>query len=191
MSITTALTTDPLSGPRQVADVEIVIPVHNEEAGLERSVRRLHAYLSARFPLRWLVTIADNASRDRTWGIACRLSSELDRVRAIHLDRKGRGRALRAAWTASDAAVVAYMDVDLSTDLDALLPLTAPLLSGHSDVAIGTRLAAGSSVARGPKRELISRAYNLILRATLRSGFSDAQCGFKRFAPTSPASSSP
>src|SRR5258708_1436550 len=93
--------------------------------------------------------------------------------------RKGRGRALRAAWPASDAPVVAYMDVDLSTDLDALLPLVAPLLSGHSDVAIGSRLAPGARVVRGPKRELISRSYNQLLRTVLRVRFRDAQCGFK------------
>ncbi len=71
------------------------------------------------------------------------------------------------------------MDVDLSTDLRALLPLVAPLLSGHSDVAIGTRLAHGARVVRGPKRELISRSYNAILHTVLRARFSDAQCGFK------------
>ena len=97
----------------------------------------------------------------------------------IRLDRKGRGRALRAAWSASEAQVVCYMDVDLSTDLRALLPLVAPLLSGHSDVAIGTRLAHGARVVRGPKRELISRAYNRLLHVALRARFSDAQCGFK------------
>src|SRR5207245_8583945 len=112
-------------------------------------------------------------------GIAGRLAVELVGVRAIHLDRKGRGRALKAAWSASEAPVVAYMDVDLSTDLDALLPLVAPLLSGHSDVAIGSRLAPGARVVRGPRREAISRTYNLILKTALRSGFSDAQCGFK------------
>ncbi len=100
-------------------------------------------------------------------------------VAAMHLARKGRGYALRAAWSSSDAPVVAYMDVDLSTSLPALLPLVAPLLSGHRDVAIGTRLAPGAHVVRGPKRELISRAYNLLLKLTLRGGFSDAQCGFK------------
>src|SRR5689334_18318826 len=78
-----------------VADVEIVVPVHDEEAGLDTSIRRLHDDLSSRFPLSWVVTIADNASRDRTWGIACRLASELDGVRAVHLEEKGRGRALR------------------------------------------------------------------------------------------------
>jgi putative flippase GtrA len=121
----------------------------------------------------------DNASTDRTWGIACRLAGELDGVAAMRLPAKGRGRALRAAWRSSDAPVVAYMDVDLSTDLDALLPLLAPLVSGHSDLAIGTRLAPTARVVRGPRREAISRAYNLILRTALRSGFSDAQCGFK------------
>jgi len=121
------------------------------ERDLEGSVRRLHAYLSERFPLSWTITIADNASRDQTWGIACRLAHQLPGVRAIHLNQKGRGRALRAAWSASPARVLAYMDVDLSTDLDALLPLVAPLLSGHSDVAIGPRLVAGASVVRGPK----------------------------------------
>src|SRR5207237_2164610 len=145
--------------PVNGADVEIVIPVYNEEATLEASVRRLHEYLSERFPLSWLVTIADNASRDHTWAVACRLAMELDGVQAVHLREKGRGRALRAAWSASTASVVAYMDVDLSTDLDALLPLVAPLVSGHSDVAIGTRLAHGSRVVRGHKRELISRTY--------------------------------
>src|SRR6202044_561931 len=110
---------------------------------------------------------------------ATRLASTVREVRALHLDLKGRGRALRAAWSASEAEVVAYMDVDLSTGLDALLPLIAPLLSGHSDVAIGSRLAPGARVLRGPKREVISRLYNLILRVLLHSRFSDAQCGFK------------
>src|SRR4051812_32995989 len=165
--------------PTRTLTVEIVIPVYNEEAGLARSIRRLHTYLRERFPLTWQITIADNASTDGTWTLARDLAHELDGVRATHLNEKGRGRALRACWSMSDAAVVAYMDVDLSTDLDALLPLVAPLVTGHSDVAIGTRLAAGSRVVRGPKREAISRSYNLILKATLHSGFSDAQCGFK------------
>jgi putative flippase GtrA len=111
--------------------------------------------------------------------VAQQLSHELDGVEVLHLRAKGRGRALRAAWLASPARVVAYMDVDLSTDLRALLPLVAPLISGHSDMAIGTRLSHSARVTRGHKRELISRSYNLILRTVLRARFSDAQCGFK------------
>ena len=123
--------------------------------------------------------IADNASTDSTPAVARDLAAALPGVRTVRLERKGRGRALRAAWAASDARVVCYMDVDLSTDLRALLPLVAPLLSGHSDVAIGTRLARSARVVRGPKRELISRTYNTLLHMTLRARFSDAQCGFK------------
>jgi putative flippase GtrA len=160
-------------------DVDIVVPVFDEEAALDRSVRRLHDFLSDGFPFSWRIVIADNASTDATPQIARGLAAELPNVEALRLEDKGRGRALRAAWSSSPARVVAYMDVDLSTDLRALLPLVAPLLSGHSDVAIGTRLANGSNVVRGAKRELISRAYNTILHTVLRARFSDAQCGFK------------
>ena len=158
---------------------EIVIPVRNEERDLAPSVRRLDAYLRDRFPFTTRITIADNGSTDRTWQEAQALAGELAAVRAVRLERPGRGGALRSIWSASDADVVAYMDVDLSTDLNALLPLLAPLLSGHSDVAIGTRLARGARVIRGPRREIISRCYNLLLHATFGTGFSDAQCGFK------------
>jgi len=164
-----------LAGPM----VEVVVPVHNEQEVLEASIWRLHGYLKASFPFSFRITIADNASTDATWPLARRLADQLPDVRAVHVPQKGRGRALRQVWSASDAAVVAYMDVDLSTGLEALLPLVAPLLSGHSDLAIGTRLANGAAVVRGPKRELVSRCYNLLLRATMRARFSDAQCGFK------------
>jgi putative flippase GtrA len=160
-------------------DVDIVVPVYNEAAQIESSVRALHDFVHDGFPLTARITIADNASTDGTWEKAAALANSLSGVRAIHLDEKGRGRALRAAWSASDAAVVAYLDVDLSTGLDALLPLVAPLVSGHSDIAIGTRLAPGARVVRGPVREIISRCYNSLLHLTLRGRFSDAQCGFK------------
>jgi glycosyltransferase involved in cell wall biosynthesis len=160
-------------------DVDVVVPVYNEEAALEQSIRRLHRFLTESFPFGWRMVVADNASTDRTEEIGRVLQSTLRGVSYLRLDRKGRGRALRQAWSRSDARVVAYMDVDLSTDLRALLPLVAPLLSGHSDIAIGSRLAHGARVVRGPKREIISRGYNHLLHATLRARFSDAQCGFK------------
>ena len=159
--------------------VDIVIPVYNEERDLGPSVRRLHEYLTSRFPFPAAITIADNASTDTTLAVAQGLTKEIPGVRVLHLDVKGRGRALRAAWLQSDAEIVAYMDVDLSTDLNALLPLVAPLASRHSELAIGSRLARGARVKRGPKREFISRAYMLVLRLSLGAHFSDAQCGFK------------
>jgi glycosyltransferase involved in cell wall biosynthesis len=160
--------------------VEIVIPVRNEQQELTGHVQQLIDHLRAAFPCAWQVTIADNGSTDGTWSLAQALAiANPGLVRAVHLDLPGRGRALRTVWSASDAEVVAYMDVDLSTDLRALLPLVGPLLSGEAEVAMGSRLAPGAHVVRGPKREIISRVYNLLLRTTLGVGFSDAQCGFK------------
>jgi putative flippase GtrA len=167
------------TAPGTATVLDVVVPVYNEAAGLEDCVRRLHAYLDEHLPYAVRITVADNASTDETLAIARRLARELEGVRVVHLDQKGRGRALKRVWSESDARVLAYMDVDLSTDLAALLPLVAPLITGHSDIAIGTRLSRSSRVVRGPKRELISRSYNLILRGALQAHFSDAQCGFK------------
>ena len=160
-------------------DLDIAMPVYNEAEQLTASVVTLRNYLDRSFPFTASVTIVDNASTDDTWGIARQLAATVPGVNALHLDQKGRGRALRAAWARSSAAVVSYMDVDLATGLDALLPLVAPLLSGQCDLSIGTRLAPGSRVVRGTRREFISRGYNMLLRSTLRSACTDAQCGFK------------
>jgi len=159
--------------------LDVVIPVHNEQHTVAASVRRLHHHLVQTFPYRFRITVADNASTDATAAVASGLVAELDGVALVRLAQKGRGRALKQVWMASDAPILAYMDVDLSTDLDALWPLVAPLMSGHSDLAIGSRLARGARVVRGTKREVISRCYNLVLRATLGARFTDAQCGFK------------
>lgn len=169
----------PLSVHHREPVLDVVVPVHNEENDLEPCVRRLHAHLAETFPYPFRITVADNASTDRTPRIAERLARELPGTEWLRLAEKGRGRALHTAWSRSRAPVLAYLDVDLSTDLAALLPLVAPLISGHSDIAIGTRLARGSRVVRGPKREIISRCYNGLLRSTLAVGFTDAQCGFK------------
>lgn len=169
------------ASPEQAAAcvVDVVIPVYNEARDLAPSVRKLRAFLDAGFPVPAMITIADNASVDGTLAIAEGLARELPNIRVIHLDAKGRGRALRAAWLSSPAPVVAYMDVDLSTDLAALHPLVAPLLAGERDVAIGSRLARGAQTRRGFKREFISRSYMLVLRMALGVRFTDAQCGFK------------
>ena len=178
---------EPLAGPSGMARedpadnpiVDIVVPVYNEEHDLASSVRRLRAHLDERFPFAARITIADNASTDATALIGQRLAAELEEVSYLRLDERGRGRALSAAWMGSAAEVVAYMDVDLSTDLDALLPLVSPLLTGESDIAIGSRLAPGARVHRGLKREVISRLYNRLLRVSLGIRVRDAQCGFK------------
>jgi glycosyltransferase involved in cell wall biosynthesis len=163
--------------PRPALD--LVIPVYNEERDLPRCVETLRDHLVRTRGGDWRITIADNASTDATLPIARRLAAADSRVRVVHLDEKGRGRALRTAWLASDADVLAYMDVDLSTDLAALAPLVAPLTCGEADLAIGSRLCPGTRVTRSFKRETLSRGYNLLLWLAFRRRFSDAQCGFK------------
>ena len=162
-----------------LSTVELVLPVYNEERVLASSVRALHDHLQRHLPCSFRITIADNASTDGTLAGARALADELEAVEVLHLELKGRGNALREAWSASRAEVVGYMDIDLSTDLDCLAELLLPLLENRSDIAIGSRLAPGSQVTRGLKRETISRSYNILLRNLLGLGVSDAQCGFK------------
>ncbi|SDH88078.1 glycosyltransferase [Nonomuraea jiangxiensis] len=161
------------------ASVDIVIPVLNEERALPGCVRTLTAFLDTAFPLPWRITIVDNGSTDATWPVAAGLARQFERVHARRLDIRGRGAALRAAWQDSPAGIVAYMDVDLSTDLGALFPLVASVASGHSELAIGTRLAHGARTRRSLRREVVSRGYNALLRYGFGARFTDAQCGFK------------
>jgi glycosyltransferase involved in cell wall biosynthesis len=159
--------------------IDVVVPVFDEEESLERNVELLAGYLREEFPFRFGIVIADNASTDSTFEIARGLAARHAEVDALHLDRKGRGHALRTAWLTSRADIVSYMDVDLSTNLESFLPLVAPLLSGHSEVAIGTRLAHQAHVRRRLGREVLSRGYNALVHAGFNARFSDAQCGFK------------
>ncbi len=164
-----------------MATVDFVIPLLNEERALARSVETLRTFLGENLPQhRWRIVLADNGSTDGTLDIARGLANQYpEEVLAIHLPQRGRGRALRKAWLESEADVLAYMDVDLSTDLRAIPPLVAAIVEEGYDVATGSRLARGSEITRSLKREVISRAYNLLIKLLFRTRFSDAQCGFK------------
>jgi glycosyltransferase involved in cell wall biosynthesis len=159
--------------------LEIVLPVHNEQRALAAGVRALHDHLRRTCAIPWQITIAENASTDATPQLADELARELGEVAVLHVSAKGRGNALRTAWLSSRADVVAYMDIDLSTDLQALPELLGPLLAGRGDIAIGSRLLPGARVTRSLRREVISRAYNIMLRMLLGLTVADAQCGFK------------
>ena len=161
-----------------MTSVDVVIPVYNEEHVLAQSVATLRQFLEQNLPQRWNIVIADNASTDSTWEVDQGLARQYTDVSSLHLDEKGRGRALRRAWLESGADIVSYMDVDLSTDLKAFPELVQAIDDGY-DVAIGSRLMPASSVKRSFKREFTSRSYNLLIRAMFLGKFSDAQCGFK------------
>lgn len=158
--------------------VEIVIPVYNEEKTLARSVVTLREFLRDNLHIPWKITIADNASTDDTWNIAQALAEQHTDVACLHLDLKGRGRALRQAWLGSSADIVAYMDVDLATDINDFPEMVRAIESG-ADIAIGSRLLRSSRVKRSTRREMLSRVYNLMIRSMFRVPFHDAQCGFK------------
>ena len=161
--------------------LDVVLPGLNEEVGLENTVETLSAFMYERMDgYDWRIVIADNGSTDGTQSIGRRLASERERVEYLRLEQRGRGRALKYAWTQSDADVVSYMDMDLSTDLEYLPLLVAAVADDGHDVAIGSRLKRGARViGRSPKREFISRCYSLIFRTMFLTGFQDAQCGFK------------
>jgi glycosyltransferase involved in cell wall biosynthesis len=159
--------------------VDAVIPVYNEAHVIEKSVATLSAFLENNLPYDWRIVVADNASTDATLQVAKTIADDNRRVNVLHLDQKGRGRALKAAWLASDADVLSYMDVDLSTDIRAYPALVRAIAEQGYDLATGSRLARGSRTTRGLKREVISRSYNVIIKLGFRTKFSDAQCGFK------------
>lgn len=157
---------------------DVVLPVYNEEKQLRDSVLKLRSFLNDNFKISWRIVIADNGSTDGTLKLAQDLSKEFSEVQAVHIEQKGRGRALRRIWLKSEADIISYMDIDLSTHLSAFPLLTGAIMEGY-DVAIGSRLLRGAKVKRSLKREFVSRAYNLLIKLIHQTRFSDAQCGFK------------
>lgn len=162
-----------------MATVDLVIPCYNEEHVLAGSVERVLVWCDQHPEHQWRVVVANNASTDGTLDVARALEAKHPgRVGVQHIPVKGRGIALRITWLTSEADVMAYMDVDLSTDLDHIPELVDPIARGDVDLAYGTRLHPLSQTERSLKREITSRGYITILKL---SGLkvSDAQCGFK------------
>lgn len=161
--------------------VEITVPVYNEQEELEKHITVLAKFCNKNLvKYDWHITIADNASTDNTPIIAETLAKKNVRVSLLRLEQKGRGRAVKIAWSKSMADFCCYMDVDLSTDLVHLPKLLNALQNGY-DIAIGSRLAKGSKVeGRTFLRELTSRTLNFFfIRFFFNVHVTDAQCGFK------------
>ena len=163
----------------QTLTIDIVLPVLNEAHIIEASISKLHKYLTDNLPYRWQIIIADNGSSDGTDQIAQQMTKRWSRVRLVRLNERGRGLALKTVWQKSKADILAYMDIDLSTNLDSFMPIISPLITGDAGLATGSRLMKESRTRRGFKREIISRCYNRIVRTTMKTNFVDAQCGFK------------
>lgn len=161
------------------SSVDVAIPVLNEQNAIVRNLSVLSSYLSSDATYDWSITVVDNGSTDETWSLANSFATANPETRVLRLARPGRGGALKEAWSTSEADIVAYMDIDLSTGLESLRPLLDPIARDEADVSIGSRLAPGADTERGMQREVISRIYNIIARRCLGYAIRDAQCGFK------------
>jgi glycosyltransferase involved in cell wall biosynthesis len=161
--------------------VDIMIPVLNEAHVLEKSVMTVREFCAKNLPYEWRVVVVDNGSTDGTQAVAQALKDRFPQeVDLYTLTERGRGRALRYAWTRSTADVCAYMDVDLSTELEALRKIIDPILHDGYGVSTGSRLHKGKSqVTRSLKRYALSKTYNIMVRTALRTKIRDHQCGFK------------
>jgi len=159
--------------------LSLVIPVFNEESCLESSLDQVHRYLETKIPFDWELIVADNGSTDESPQIASRFSEAHPAARVLRLASKGRGRALRQAWSNSRADIFSYMDADLSSDLNTFPDLLDPLVSADYDFAVGSRVLRPGLTTRCFKREFTSRCYNVLIKLFFRPTFSDAQCGFK------------
>lgn len=159
--------------------VDIVIPVHDGRDALVGCVESLYDFLARAFPLPWRVTIVDTGSTDGSWEAACRLVRRYPGVTAWRLPACGHGAALREEWLSSPAEIVAYLDLDLAGSLEALLPMIAPLVSGHCDLSVGSRLAPGALVHRRRRHEALTWGYNRLLRLAFGTRYTDARCAFK------------
>jgi len=164
-----------------VTSVDVVVPVYNEESDLPKSIPVLRDFLAGdAFPYQWRIVIADNASTDNTPAVGRMLEDSAGgQVAYVRIERKGRGFALKQTWLASSMDIVSYMDVDLSTGLNAFPALIGAIAAGGYDIAVGSRLAAGSRINRSLKRRILTHGYNTMIKAMFLTRFSDAQCGFK------------
>jgi glycosyltransferase involved in cell wall biosynthesis len=161
---------------------DIALPVYNEEATLKFQVRRLDDYLNTlNFDEHeFRILISDNGSLDQTKQVAEILANEIQRVSLIVVGEKGVGLALRKAWENSDADVVGYMDLDLSTDITHLNEVIAIFTQDNCDVLNASRLLPLSEVSNRKKiRSLTSRGLNILIRSIFKTNLSDAMCGFK------------
>ena len=163
-----------------MSNIDIIVPVYNEEKCLAKNIEKLRQFLiESMSSYSCRIVIVDNGSIDGTLAEARDISTLHPEVTFMHLDRKGRGRALREAWQKSLADIVSYMDVDLSTELSDFPRLVSAIAQDGYDVAIGSRHLPSSRVKRSFKRKSLSGSYNLLLRTMFRTTFRDAQCGFK------------
>lgn len=162
----------------------ILFPVYNEEKRLEKGIRKTEAFLETYLPDADIrLTIVDNGSTDKTGQVGLVLEQMYPNVSYMRISEKGVGAAFRAGVASNAADIVGYMDVDLSTDLRALLVMRN-LFEKHEDIVMvnASKQARGArTIGRSWYRELASKGLTLAMKIGLDMKASDAICGFKFF----------
>lgn len=166
-------------------EISVVLPAHNEANRIEKAVGELKKALreiSSSFE----IIIAEDGSTDGTDEKAKRIALADPSVVHLHSkERLGRGRALKKAFRIAKGEILAYVDVDLSTDMKHLKHLIEVIRDEKYDFATGSRMLKGSNVKRSFKRKVMSMVFNFIVRKILKSKIRDHQCGFKSFRKVS------
>lgn len=161
-------------------EVSMVFPAYNEAKMLRDTVEKTVQALEES-AYSYEIIIAEDGSTDGTDKIALELSRQYPTVRHIHSDQRlGRGLALKNAFNSCGGEILAFMDVDLATDIKHLKTLIESIKEGY-DIAIGSRMHPESKVERKLSRKISSKMYNFMVRTLLGSKIKDHQCGFKAF----------
>ncbi len=156
----------------------IVIPAYNEEKILADTTSKLYNFCGNNLKDDWQLVIVNNKSTDKTTTIAKSLAGKYNQISYLYLDKKGKGRAIRAGWLKDLADIYCFMDADLATDLSALPSLIQEIKNGY-DLVIGSRFCPQSKVKRSLSRRLISKFYRLVLKIIFKTKIKDVPCGFK------------
>lgn len=161
--------------------LSVIIPAHNEESRLPRTLEQVFAFLSAQ-TYSSEVLVVENGSDDRTFDIAQEFSGQHKNLRVIRETNRGKGLAVRRGMLEARGQFRFMCDADLSMSIEQVNQFFPPILN-NIDIAIGSREAPGAVRYDEPSfRHIGGRVINTIIRLLILPGLQDTQCGFKCFS---------
>ncbi len=160
--------------------LSIVIPAHNEENRLPRTLEQVFAFLETQ-DYSAEVLVVENGSSDHTLEIAHSFAERHPQLRVLQNNERGKGLAVRLGMLEARGAYRFICDADLSMPIEEVVKFIPPTLSDF-EVAIGSREARGAVRYNEPAyRHWGGRGINLVIRLLILPGLQDTQCGFKCF----------
>lgn len=160
--------------------LNIIFPVLNEHLRLKRGIDNCMSYMLENISIPYELTIIDNGSTDDTPDIARALEKQYEQVKYVRIEEKGVGIAFKKGIEMTNADIVGYMDIDLSTDLHCLSK-TIEMFEKIPELQYvnGSRFS-NLSDTQGRKwyRKITSAGLVFILKNTFHMKATDALCGF-------------